>query len=74
MQEQNYVLITAPGKSPVIKRPMAATADAVIRLLDDCLARETAPEEIRTVCIVDEWGEFDVWGEKPFRVMFDTNN
>lgn len=74
MQEQNFVLITQPGKSPVKKSPMSATAHHVVQLLDECLERTEAEQEVRTVCIIDEWGKFDAWAEKPFRTIFDTND
>jgi len=70
MQEKNFVLITQHGKIPVKKLPMSTTAANVIRLLDECLKRTDAEHEIRTVCIIDEYGEFDAYAEQDFRSRF----
>lgn len=70
MQEQNFVLITRHGKIPVRKRPMDTTTHFVLRLLDECLKRTDAKSEIRTVCIIDEYGEFDAYAEADFRARF----
>ena len=72
MREQNFVLITHQGRVPVMKKPMQANFAGLIKRLDDCLERTDAEKEIRTVCIIDEAGEFDAWAEKPFRSIFNT--
>lgn len=73
MIEQNFVLITRKGKIPVVKKPMETTPDALIKLMDECQDRQGAEDEIRTVCIIDEYGEFSVYGEQEFIDMFATN-
>ena len=70
MREQNFVLITQKGKVPVKKSPMDTRTHWVLKLLDDCLKRTDADTEIRTVCIIDEYGEFDAYAEQDFRTRF----
>lgn len=70
MQEKFFVLITCKDKSPVTKTPIGTSAYDVNRLLDECLERENENEEIRTVCLIDEFGEFISWGEKEFKTLF----
>lgn len=70
MQEQNFVLITRPDKIPVKKLPMFTTTYFVLKLLYECRQRTEAEQEIRTVCIIDEYGEFDAYAEADFRARF----
>lgn len=70
MQEQNFVLITRQGKIPVRKKPMDTTTRFVLKLLDECRERTDADTEIRTVCTIDEYGEFDAYAEADFRARF----
>lgn len=70
MQEQNFVLITRKGKVPVWKKPFDTTSHFLIELLDECRKRTDADDEIRTVCIIDEYGEFDAYAEADFRARF----
>lgn len=74
MPDTDFILIVAPGKEPVRKSPTGTDTKAVLKLLDECMERENAADEMRLVCMIDEYGEFDVWGEKKFRLMFAESN
>lgn len=64
--QRTYILITRPGKIPVLKRPGVGSL-LTVAMLDECLEREEADGEIRTVCLVNEYGDLEVVAEREYR-------